>query len=322
MSSSTTRKQRKQTKKFSLGLLLTFSLSINLAPSSVILAAGSEIDLSTKIHPSNSIDLSAAEIWQTIDDEELSSLRNSLPSLLHLESEKQAPAVLSEPIRRSLRTKDRTRERFRKDHTFADFHYPATTEERHRLLIFCDENTSQDECLSELLKRYDTPDGEVNTIKNQRRRPIEIVHNLESINVLSVDVNTETLQSIVIDKAYVFEKDFIRGPLVFEGPKVYHQPPAGDGNRSLRGDVQQIPWGLDAIRALEVWDTYGIKGEGVKICVLDSGVQASHEDFRQSNFDGYYGNEFISPYWYEDDKGHGTHIAGTIAASDNTIGIV
>ena len=45
----------KQTQKVSLGLLLTFSLSINLAPSSVLLAAGSEIDLSTKIHPSNSI---------------------------------------------------------------------------------------------------------------------------------------------------------------------------------------------------------------------------------------------------------------------------
>jgi len=205
------------------------------------------------------------------------------------------------------------REKLRKDHTIEDYHYPATKEERHRLLVSCDETQLQEECLSKILENYDIPYGGA-------RHHIELVHNLKSTHSLSVDVDSETLGKLAIDGKFDFEMDFARGPLVIEGSMSLYEP-TNDGSRNLQ-DAQQIPWGLNAIRAQEVWEQYGVQGEGVKICVLDSGLQASHEDFRQSKFDGYYGNEFVSPYWYEDNKGHGTHIAGTIAASDNTIGIV
>ena len=256
------------------------------------------------------IDYSSKAIWDAIDQEDISSLRK--PPILSLNQETEKSS------QRSLRS--RPRERFRKDRSVADYHLPATTEERHRLLITCDETKSQEDCLSKLLKAYDKPKGKKGRKDNQR--PIEVVHNLEMVHALSIDVDTDTLEKLVTDGKFAVEMDFARGPLVLEGSMSYYQPSSNeDGHRNLE-DSQEIPWGLSAIGAQDVWEQYGVKGEGVKICVLDSGVQASHEDFRQTKFDGYYGNEFVSPYWYEDFKGHGTHITGIIAASDNTIGIV
>lgn len=223
-------------------------------------------------------------------------------------------------VHRSLRRKERTIERFRKDRVSGDFHSPESVEERHRLLISCEEMRNQEDCLSKLLQIYNKQ-SEDKDMNNSNLRSIELIHDLKFANALAVDVDAKTMGKIANDQKFVFEKDFVRGPLVLEGSMTIRQPSYEDGNRSLQ-EAQEIPWGLDALRAQQVWREYGVQGKDVKICILDSGVQASHEDFRESNFDGYYGNEFVSPYWYEDNKGHGTHISGTIAASDNTIGIV
>ena len=295
-------------------LLLSACLAIQVVASS----ASSTANVFSKGQLKNSIDHSSEAIWQAIDRENTSSLRKSPLLLLKQESENEDSSLPEKSSHRSLRS--RPRERFRKEHSIADYHYPATKEERHRLLITCDETQRQEDCLSELLEAYDKPTGKRG--RKNKQRPIEVVHNLEMVHALSVDVDTDTLEKLVTDGKFAFEMDFARGPLVIEGSMSYYEPPTNEGGSRNLQDSQAIPWGLSAIGAQDVWERYGVKGEGVKICVLDTGVQASHEDFRQSKFDGYYGNEFVSPYWYEDKKGHGTHVAGTIAASDNNIGIV
>lgn len=61
------------------------------------------------------------------------------------------------------------------------------------------------------------------------------------------------------------------------------------------------------------------KGENVKIAVLDSGVNANHQDLSENIKEGY---DFIqNKVGVSDDCGHGTWIAGIIGASDNNIGI-
>lgn len=277
--------------------------------------------ISDKIHPKHSLDQITRAIWQANDDERLSTLRKPPPSLLNKDPGEEPSSSLRNPDNRSLKANERQRERFRKDHSFDDAHFPASPEERHRLLIYCGENQSQEDCISKLLRTYDVPYGVRTNTNSGHRRRLEVIHNLKSVHALSVDVDSRTLSNLAIDQEFEFEKDFVRGPLVIDGSMAYYKAANEDRNRFLQ-ESQEIPWGLDAIKAQEVWREYGVKGKGVKICVLDSGVMASHEDFRQSNFDGYYGNEFVSPHWYEDRKGHGTHITGTIAASDNTIGIV
>lgn len=81
--------------------------------------------------------------------------------------------------------------------------------------------------------------------------------------------------------------------------------------------AQVIPWGVNKIRANEVHVT-GNYGTGIKIAIIDSGIDYTHPDLI-GNYKG--GYNFVAnttdPF---DDFGRGTHMAGTIAAIDNTIG--
>ena len=59
---------------------------------------------------------------------------------------------------------------------------------------------------------------------------------------------------------------------------------------------------------------------GMKVCIIDSGLDASNQDFTWSNISG--DNDSGTGNWNENGGPHGTHVAGTIAAEDNNIGVV
>lgn len=40
--------------------------------------------------------------------------------------------------------------------------------------------------------------------------------------------------------------------------------------------VNAIEWGIQNIRAPEAWDTFGVKGEGIVVANIDTGVQFDH----------------------------------------------
>ena len=52
---------------------------------------------------------------------------------------------------------------------------------------------------------------------------------------------------------------------------------------------------------------------GMKVCVIDSGLDSSNPDFIWGNITG---------NWFDNDGPHGTHVAGTIGAADNNLGVV
>lgn len=63
-------------------------------------------------------------------------------------------------------------------------------------------------------------------------------------------------------------------------------------------------------------------GKGVKVGVLDSGIDTEHRDLKVVGGVCTY-EDFCSPgVSYDDDEGHGTHVAGIIAALANSTGIV
>lgn len=79
-----------------------------------------------------------------------------------------------------------------------------------------------------------------------------------------------------------------------------------------------IPWGVKQIKAPKAWSTS--TGHRIKIAVIDTGVDYQHPDLRHSVARGInLLNRNMLPL---DDNGHGTHIAGTIAAANSMNGII
>ncbi len=67
-------------------------------------------------------------------------------------------------------------------------------------------------------------------------------------------------------------------------------------------------------------DSQGYEGEGVKIALLDSGIDPDHPDLRV-NYRGGYDFVNLDPEPW-DDNGHGTEVAGVLAAAEDGFGLV
>ena len=80
--------------------------------------------------------------------------------------------------------------------------------------------------------------------------------------------------------------------------------------------AQTVPWGIEHVKAPNVHSA-GYKGSGIKVAVLDTGIRTNHPDLQVAG-----GYDTTGTGSYNDDNGHGTHVAGTIAALDNTVGVL
>ncbi|GKZ13273.1 S8 family peptidase [Haladaptatus sp. T7] len=88
-------------------------------------------------------------------------------------------------------------------------------------------------------------------------------------------------------------------------------------NGTMHALGETLPWGVDRVDG-EVATANGATGTGVDVAVVDTGIDANHPDL-QANVGS--GKSFVGSSW-SDDNGHGTHVAGTIAAVDNYSGVV
>jgi subtilisin len=79
-----------------------------------------------------------------------------------------------------------------------------------------------------------------------------------------------------------------------------------------------IPWGVRYIRAPEAWNR--TTGYRINVGVIDTGVDFHHPDLKHSVERGI--NLLHRAYLPQDDNGHGTHIAGTIAAANSMQGMI
>ncbi len=99
----------------------------------------------------------------------------------------------------------------------------------------------------------------------------------------------------------------------------------------LDGQVEaledNLPWGVDRIDAERVWggseDATSVAsgrnaGAGVKIAIIDTGIDLDHEDLNVVDGITIYGGTTGG----DDDYGHGTHCAGIAAALGNGTGVI
>jgi len=91
--------------------------------------------------------------------------------------------------------------------------------------------------------------------------------------------------------------------------------PSGGGTTQ---PAQTVPWGITRIGADAAW---GIStGAGVKVAIVDTGVKNDHADLTPRVILG--ATYVTGTKSAKDDNGHGTHVAGSVGASNNAIGVV
>jgi len=81
--------------------------------------------------------------------------------------------------------------------------------------------------------------------------------------------------------------------------------------------ADQVDWGVEKMQVPPVWPT--TQGGGVRVAIIDTGIDYSHPDLQGRYVGGYdFVNNDSDP---RDDHGHGTHVAGVVAANANGSGI-
>lgn len=134
--------------------------------------------------------------------------------------------------------------------------------------------------------------AELKKIKNNPN--VDFVAEDRIVSIFDASDDQVSEEEISSEKASIFQKSLVR----------LTQPP------------QTIPTGIDRVNAESLLN----KGAGVGVAVIDTGIGLSHPDLKaniianKSCLSGIKNGN--------DDNGHGTHVAGTIAALNNGIGVV
>jgi len=106
--------------------------------------------------------------------------------------------------------------------------------------------------------------------------------------------------------------------------------------KPAKAGTDAVEWGIGNIEAPRAWDEYGVRGEGVVVANIDSGVQYDHPALVGKYRGNLGGGSFEHNYnWFDpsglcpagtpcDNNGHGTHTMGTMVGDDgagNQIGV-
>lgn len=150
----------------------------------------------------------------------------------------------------------------------------------------------------------------------------EIVKLMPEIGIVVVNPTASNFEAIVkkLDGVKAVVPDFVakwNDPVKF----VEEANPPSIGDNEFFFYRQ---WGMDAINAPEAWNT-GCTGSGVKVFILDSGIDADNPDLAP-NLNKDLSKSFIDgeEYYVRDGNffNHGTHVAGIVAAADNDWGVI
>lgn len=171
---------------------------------------------------------------------------------------------------------------------------------------------------------------EFNRMSSMAKRDIKKISTVQSTEEKQLATKVKTLfkkttriisfQNLTEDEIEYFENS---DAYTITREHVYRLDPqekeGGFGKRRLQYDDAEVPYGIDMVQALDVPDNF-IEGSNVTVCIVDTGIDIGHPDLQVFNVTG---KSFIDDEaWNVDTFGHGTHVAGTIAALKNDVGVL
>ena len=135
-----------------------------------------------------------------------------------------------------------------------------------------------------------------------------------AVEGFTAQLNREQLQVLGNDpRVRSIEQDY----LIILAPPPGRGPGGGGSDGGGGTTAQETPWGITRVGGGATYT-----GNNVAY-VLDSGIDLDHEDLNVNASRGF--NAFTrgkDGESLDDGNGHGTHVAGTIAAIDNTVGVI
>jgi subtilisin family serine protease len=131
-----------------------------------------------------------------------------------------------------------------------------------------------------------------------------VKHEIFGMNAMAIEVPSVALKGLENNPNVEYiEEDVVRRPFSLTSPST--------GTPYASG--QLVPYGIKLVQADQLSDS---QAANRKVCIIDSGVNRDHEDLSGNAFTGEY--DAGTGWWYTDENHHGTHVAGTIAAINNS----
>ncbi|WP_308613277.1 S8 family serine peptidase [Massilia mucilaginosa] len=131
-----------------------------------------------------------------------------------------------------------------------------------------------------------------------------VKHEIHGMNAMAIEVPAQALQGLLRNPNVEYiEEDVVR--------KAFALTSASTGTPYATG--QLVPYGIKMVQADLLPDA---NAANRKVCIIDSGYERAHEDLGANSVAGEY--DAGTGNWYTDENHHGTHVAGTIAAINNS----
>lgn len=183
----------------------------------------------------------------------------------------------------------------------------VTTDQERYIIKFKDEMTSETVEVSALKGK-----GQISSAKVKGKKPFDIASAKSEVRKAGGAIKKELKKHKMV--AATMSKSALN--------KLRNNPNV----ESIEVDVrrkpmaQTTPYGYTMVQANQFGQS---DTTARKVCIIDTGYNLGHPDLPGTN-DGVTGqaNNSAVGNWYNDGNGHGTHVAGTIAAYDNNEGVV
>lgn len=142
-------------------------------------------------------------------------------------------------------------------------------------------------------------------LPNKAKKRLRLYSKWHCCSLLKEDYETLKKQLIVKEEEHADQKVVVESNIRFK-------------LHANTTTTQVIPWGVSRVQAPQSWRL--TEGASVKVGIVDTGIDGRHPDL-QGNIKGGV-NTYSTTSPFIDENGHGTHVAGTVAALNNSFGVV